>query len=541
MAVVQISRIQIRRGQKNQGTGLPQLASGELGWAIDTRELFVGNGAVSEGAPEVGNTKVLTQYDNIFTLADTYSYRSEDEFIQTGASSGSPVQRSLQDRLDDRVSVRSFGLTGETSQDATAGLQRAVNQLFLNAGIAGEQGRVVLHLEAGVYVIDSTIEIPPHATLVGAGPDKTVIRQTTANAVFKTVNSDDQTPTFNTQATNIHIEGMTLQATLTSLGLQLDSCRDSHFENVDIVGPFTAGDTIPTDFSTDIGIKLDSLSGAVESSNNKFINCKVTGFAYGVMSNWDIDHNIFDRCEFNTLGHGFAFGVDMALGSAASGTSVGPTNTQITKCKFIDINRHGIWIENGSYNTSSGNSFVSVGNEAGTEGQPQYSVIKYAKIGNESINDYFARTAALSYNQEFINNVPYLPEIEGVCNFVNGYEHKVSIGQGNGVKTFRLPAVANQSYDIDYLMVSNNYEMIRSGVLNITMDAYGTATVSISDSYDYAGDTTYETSISFGANILDEDGDLTNETISVTVTSTMPSDDNTEMKFKIKNKKTDAI
>ena len=541
MAVVQISRIQIRRGQKNQGTGLPQLASGELGWAIDTRELFVGNGAVSEGAPEVGNTKVLTQYDNIFTLADTYSYRSEDEFIQTGASSGSPVQRSLQDRLDDRVSVRSFGLTGETSQDATAGLQRAVNQLFLNAGIAGEQGRVVLHLEAGVYVIDSTIEIPPHATLVGAGPDKTVIRQTTANAVFKTVNSDDQTPTFNTQATNIHIEGMTLQATLTSLGLQLDSCRDSHFENVDIVGPFTAGDTIPTDFSTDIGIKLDSLSGAVESSNNKFINCKVTGFAYGVMSNWDIDHNIFDRCEFNTLGHGFAFGVDMALGSAASGTSVGPHNTQITKCKFIDINRHGIWIENGSYNTSSGNSFISVGNEAGTEGQPQYSVIKYAKIGNESINDYFARTAALSYNQEFINNVPYLPEIEGVCNFVNGYEHKVSIGQGNGVKTFRLPAVANQSYDIDYLMVSNNYEMIRSGVLNITMDAYGTATVSISDSYDYAGDTTYETSISFGANILDEDGDLTNETISVTVTSTMPSDDNTEMKFKIKNKKTDAI
>jgi len=541
VAVVQISRIQIRRGQKNQGTGLPQLASGELGWAIDTRELFVGNGAVSEGAPEVGNTKVLTQYDNIFTLADTYSYRSEDEFIQTGASSGSPVQRSLQDRLDDRVSVRSFGLTGETSQDATAGLQRAVNQLFLNAGIAGEQGRVVLHLEAGVYVIDSTIEIPPHATLVGAGPDKTVIRQTTANAVFKTVNSDDQTPTFNTQATNIHIEGMTLQATLTSLGLQLDSCRDSHFENVDIVGPFTAGDTIPTDFSTDIGIKLDSLSGAVESSNNKFINCKVTGFAYGVMSNWDIDHNIFDRCEFNTLGHGFAFGVDMALGSAASGTSVGPTNTQITKCKFIDINRHGIWIENGSYNTSSGNSFISVGNEAGTEGQPQYSVIKYAKIGNESINDYFARTAALSYNQEFINNVPYLPEIEGVCNFVNGYEHKVSIGQGNSVKTFRLPAVANQSYDIDYLMVSNNYEMIRSGVLNITMDAYGTATVSISDSYDYAGDTTYETSISFGANILDEDGDLTNETISVTVTSTMPSDDNTEMKFKIKNKKTDAI
>ena len=65
MAVVQISRIQVRRGQKNAGTGVPQLASGEFGWAVDARELYIGNGAVSEGSPQVGNTKVLTQYDNI--------------------------------------------------------------------------------------------------------------------------------------------------------------------------------------------------------------------------------------------------------------------------------------------------------------------------------------------------------------------------------------------------------------------------------------------------------------------------------------------
>ena len=31
MAVVQISRIQVRRGQKNQGSGIPQLEGGELG------------------------------------------------------------------------------------------------------------------------------------------------------------------------------------------------------------------------------------------------------------------------------------------------------------------------------------------------------------------------------------------------------------------------------------------------------------------------------------------------------------------------------
>ena len=84
MAVVQISRIQLRRGQKNQGSGLPQLASGEMGWAIDTRELFIGNGSVSEGAPTVGNTKILTQYDDIFALANSYAYRGDEAFFLTG-------------------------------------------------------------------------------------------------------------------------------------------------------------------------------------------------------------------------------------------------------------------------------------------------------------------------------------------------------------------------------------------------------------------------------------------------------------------------
>ena len=48
MAIVQISRIQVRRGQKNVGSGVPQLAGGEFGWAVDTRELYIGNGSVSE-------------------------------------------------------------------------------------------------------------------------------------------------------------------------------------------------------------------------------------------------------------------------------------------------------------------------------------------------------------------------------------------------------------------------------------------------------------------------------------------------------------
>ena len=137
MAVVQISRIQVRRGQKNRGSGIPQLAGGELGFAVDTRELYSGNGSVTEGAPQVGNTKVLTEYDNIFTLADTYSYKSNDAYVVTGTSASNPVQRSLQDRLDDIVSVKSFNANGIASEDVTAELQQALDQLYLNSATKG--------------------------------------------------------------------------------------------------------------------------------------------------------------------------------------------------------------------------------------------------------------------------------------------------------------------------------------------------------------------------------------------------------------------
>ena len=59
MAVIQISRIQHRRGLE---ADLPNLASAELGWSVDTRKLYIGNGTIQEGAPSVGKTEILTEY-----------------------------------------------------------------------------------------------------------------------------------------------------------------------------------------------------------------------------------------------------------------------------------------------------------------------------------------------------------------------------------------------------------------------------------------------------------------------------------------------
>jgi hypothetical protein len=92
VAVVQISKIQVRRGQKNSNSGVPQLSSAEFAWAVDSQELFIGNGSVLEGAPYVGNTKVLTEHDNILELASSYQFASDDTAITLS------VSRSLQSK-----------------------------------------------------------------------------------------------------------------------------------------------------------------------------------------------------------------------------------------------------------------------------------------------------------------------------------------------------------------------------------------------------------------------------------------------------------
>jgi len=67
MAIVQLSRITNRRGLIQD---LPQLAPGELGWCLDSRLLFIGNGTLDEGSPAIGNTEVLTEFSDIKRLVE---------------------------------------------------------------------------------------------------------------------------------------------------------------------------------------------------------------------------------------------------------------------------------------------------------------------------------------------------------------------------------------------------------------------------------------------------------------------------------------
>jgi hypothetical protein len=68
MAIVQISQITNRKGYNSN---LPQLAGAEFGWSTDTRQLYIGNGTIEEGAPAIGNTEILTEFSDLTPVPTT--------------------------------------------------------------------------------------------------------------------------------------------------------------------------------------------------------------------------------------------------------------------------------------------------------------------------------------------------------------------------------------------------------------------------------------------------------------------------------------
>ena len=531
MAIVSISRIQIRRGRKNAGSGLPQLAGGELSWAVDTQELFIGNGAVSEGAPAVGNSKVLTEHDNLFELSDQYTYRNGSN-IQTGATSATPIRRTLQERLDDTVSVKSFGATGDGTTDDTASLQRAIDQLFGSWSSSTDadnyKKRITLHIPAGLYSISNSLKLGPHVSIVGDGSGKTVISQSGAFPVIETVGAVPIAPqtSSDTYPRKINVKGMTLQSSADQTGLKIYSTQDSEFNDVEILGPYRIINGTPSIATLGYGIHLEDLSTPVNSRNNKFERIKIFGFPYAVKSDNDIQHNVFDNCVIEQCHWGVVFGKDTVPGGVAQAT--GPINNIISNSRFLDINEQGLWIKEGFGNISDSNSFSSVGNDGGLDTAPAHSVIKFEKNGNTSKHDYFTRTGALI---EPMGAVPYIPEIEGYFKGEFTYSTDLpSIGLLNSFETIiRLPAGKNlesqpvtnpgvfdifyhKTFEINYQTKMGSGNGMRQGTLTILIDKEN-QTSHISDKYDHQG--TDVDLLTFTAQLVDHNTDADFETLEI--------------------------
>jgi hypothetical protein len=392
MAVIQISKIQVRRGYQSD---LPQLASGEFGWSVDERRLFIGNGTIDEGAPEIGNTEIVTTSRDILDLIKSYTFKGQESGYtsRTGATAITPVKRTFQNKLDDHVSVRDFGAVGDGSTDDTIALQRAIDQVFPQDYYLFTGTKRTLHIPAGVYLTQANITVPPYVTLTGDGAKKSIIRKiygTDPVLQFKDSKGYFGAGLYTEAGELPHdivIDNLSLQTTEETDVAVVNSATDVLFNNVEFKGNVQA----PLNEGADIAaVRILGVEGYAKHVT--FNQCLFSQSTYGINASYDVVSMVVNNSRFDTL----------YLGIVTSAEGTGPQGVKIVSSIFDNINQTAISAGDQSSVTSALNFFgssVGYGNAVVLNtGAITSSVIAWANPNNYSIGDVFDRSDAYNDN-----------------------------------------------------------------------------------------------------------------------------------------------
>lgn len=524
MPIVQISRIQHRRGKR---TDLPQLAAGELGWVIDEQRLFIGNGTIADGAPAVGNTEIVTAGSGSFTTALNYVYKGylgDGTPIQTGASGD--YTRTLQQRLDDTVSVKAFGAVGDNSTDDTAAIQRALDELYSDTDQDDTRARRTLLFPAGIYKITTSMTIPPYAHLMGEGPDKTVIENSGANPVAVTEDDDGQGygsigNSGATTPTQVQISNITFKNTHASGhgGLSLDNTTKAYFNNCKFQGIYASGGA---DVSTSKGVTVRSTT-ALPCENITFSQCQFTGFARLVDLSYDVTNVRFNDCDFTTAYYGALLGETMD--GSTNGLTIGPRDIQFTGNSWSTIGQQAIYVKQSSSTTGIGTrNVISYGNWyadtvannfRGVNSIEEVPVIQFDNDECTSIMDFFERTDQRDSNfgdSTDPSNTP--PEVQGIGLHTKAVK-QITLADNTSTATdtgIYLPGFNDKGVKITYKILRGS--TYRTGVMTISAAGEFCST---NDDYEESNG---DAGITLTAKTSDGDSTAGNDTIRVQFEST---------------------
>ena len=479
MAVIEIAKIQVRRGQENQ-TGVPQLEAGEFGWAQDTEHLYIGK-RIAEGANTDENTRILTENDlqNIFNLVDTtstqiirYQYREQVPHI-TGT-----VVISLQERLDERVSLISFGVVPSfTPADITVPLQNAVNTLFYNStenSFERRESKRKLLIPAGNYLVREETILPPFAQLEGEGPGVTTITLTeTGTHMFRTVDAVDPTAPLQSmsdgpyRARNVGLFNMTLEYATTANStyalLALDNVQNANIENVEF-GIQTATSLV----SDGVGIQMRGTknSGVELCDNLQILNCRFNSLNTGVEGTGTVTRMVIKDNKFSNLQSGIKFFNVDEFDTPSKGI--------VTNNKFENIVKEAFFVgtdTTATHHISQYNVYYQCGNgitlddNTSTE---QFAIINFNSDGNKSIDDYFSRQNEAVTNTD--PNFYYNPLVVGAVSVINNTVFKYNSIPPGITDLTKIPLTnSEQRLEIEYKFFDDAHQYNRTGKLLINI------------------------------------------------------------------------
>lgn len=348
MAIRSISRLQHRRGLKSDLP--PKLHEGEIGWCLDTRELYIGN---SDAYGE--NTQVLTQWT------------PNDQLIQhsyvgaTGIPADS-VPRSIGQIVDDVVSVRDYGAKGNGIDDDYEAIQNAITDRYLKAvanGFSPRSGFVTIWFQAGDYRITQPLKLYPYVRLQGEGyaRSRIVLDNELADCVVETADSNGNTDI------NIGLDSATLPVDIDIIDLWLDQLNSTGdvvrlarstnvtLDSVRISGPRQNLSNVQIETA---GIRVESLGNVISSGNFVVVGCEIYGMGHAFYTDDPVTDIRIDRSKIHHNWHGVTLGESANLG--------GPYRTHVTNTVFANIESTGIACHGSNPGViSMGNSFTDVG------------------------------------------------------------------------------------------------------------------------------------------------------------------------------------
>lgn len=501
MAVVQISKIQIRRGQKNSNSGVPQLSSAELAWAVDSQELYIGNGSVQEGAPYVGNTKILTEHDNILELASSYRFASDDPSITLSQP------RALLGKIDEiEVSVLDFGAVPDGSTDCTTAFRNALTELFRNTD---DKYKKVLKVPNGEYLFTTDLEIPSNAIIRGETQAQAILHIDNRNIRFVTAaGTGSNSFSSSDRPENITIENLTIRRA--NGQTILTGVRNSSFNGVRWKGEYNLGispssivlSTHPAAVfwnNTVAGIKVDKIA---------FNDCVFEANEISVKSNQTIVTDTavdFNNSKFMIN--------DTAL--YVNGVAGQQNNWNLEHCKFEEVGRY-VWYSTAGIGTKFFRcDFKNCGNQNNTADNPSWSMVSFGESGNNLViactND--RQQAAGIVTSETIPNITEVYNSDKV-EFLNKNISQIYLS--NSFRPVTTFSALNNYITVNYVLRLGVH--IRHGKLTLLVGD-DLSKLSFTDSYQYSDNSEASeggrimSNFEFDAELRDNDSDSGIETI----------------------------